>query len=351
MSKAVSQEDVDAVAHFVEAVQELRRSPLLIEEYRDLRLVVRDKIAPPSPEGFPSPEHVSAMLIPFRRLWQEGDPCYFRKVVKILKKANPSMASLIDSFVYSDKTAVLPFFRDAPLSPSATITIWLNTKYMHVGKSASVGKYTRQDFERYEREMGKARFEFCFLQAVCEVSRSFRNLEGYCRMFLTDCREKGLNPSFTLADATDDDSIKRETPGYPAPQDTPAHRLWRLRRRRRYDGIARFLALLEPQEKENTDNEVLSRHITKSASFDDFVSSLCLRLEQVPNAYAVTDADITNFNGTIDAYHTAVKNMKSRRGFVAKRKDGSFLWSEDYVPILRDQYVELRAALLKEPFE
>ena len=52
----------------------------------------------------------------------------------------------------------------------------------------------------------------------------------------------------------------------------------------------------------------------------------------------------------IDNYPTVVKNRRSRRGFVGKRRDGALVWGEDYVPVLRDQYVEFRQALMREPF-
>ena len=62
MNSLPTQDEVDAVAFFVEALEELKRSPLLVEEYRNLGLTVTgNKMGRTLKGHFPSPEHVARM--------------------------------------------------------------------------------------------------------------------------------------------------------------------------------------------------------------------------------------------------------------------------------------------------
>jgi len=168
------QEEIDAIAHFVEAVQELRSSPFFIEEFRKLGIRFRVGASKGEIQGqFSSPDVVSGMLIPFRRLWQKGEPCFYHRVANLLKRYVPQQIGWIDSFVFSDKTCALskwPLLTPQILPPSDVIDLWLNTRYMHAGMSRRRGKFTRKDFEYHEKRMGKALFEYYFQAAVHDVA-------------------------------------------------------------------------------------------------------------------------------------------------------------------------------------
>ncbi len=61
--------------------------------------------------------------------------------------------------------------------------------------------------------------------------------------------------------------------------------------------------------------------------------------------------EIILFDSCLDHEKMASKNHKMRRGFIAQLQNGSFVWREDYVPILQDQYVEFREAMMVEHFK
>ena len=344
-----TQEEIDAVMHFREGVCELRQSPFFIEEFRDLCISIREDEPKKNIHGhFPDKKVVSDMLIPFRRLWLQGEPCYFHRVANIHRKFGiPSKH--IDLFVFSDRKSIIgsfPWFKEIALSPSDVINLWLNTFYFHTGKSIRHGQYSKKEFEQYKLAIGPVLFEFYFLEAVHEVGISFFNLDMCCRAFLEHFERVGRKPSFRLRVMDSDESlIERKTPGINLPGDTMSERLWRLRHRNKYEGLSRFFGLL------TMGNEILSAVISRSDSFDALIDDLGVHLEKVNDIAVFDTIDITHGSSAIDAYHTAVRNRRSRKGMVVKNRTGKFFWSEDYVPILRDQYVELREALRKEPFE
>ena len=73
-----SQDEVDAVAHFVEAVGEMRASPLLRKKYQALTL--RSSEIPGFPArvstDLPDQQTVAAVIVPFRRIWQVSEQCH-----------------------------------------------------------------------------------------------------------------------------------------------------------------------------------------------------------------------------------------------------------------------------------
>ncbi len=296
---------------------------------------------------FPDPSILRGMLVPFRRMWHQNEPCQYAKVSKILKRHVPDFRWFLDSLVFNgDRSALrqLPWFKDHPLSVSDVIDLWLNTRYHHVGKSPRCGRFTRADFDRFNREIGPVLFEFYFLSAVQEAGIAFFNIHQCAESFLRGCAAQGIAPSFALDAGESESNVQRATPGYTPEPNTPKQRVWRLRRRRHYDGFNYFLSLLDC-----TDQRVATL-VPDCASFDQFADRLGAVLTHTVDFSATHQEDCTHFGGCIDNYPTAVRNRRSRRGFVAKRRNGTLIWAEEYVPVLRDQYVEFRDAFLQEPF-
>lgn len=372
-----TQNEVNAVAHFVEAVRELRASPFFIEEYQNLKLSRRQGEPPANARGsFPDPNVVNAVLVPFRRLWQENEPCYYRKVANILKKHAQDEAEFIDSFVFSDNTSSIGAWlvgMGCRLTPSQVIKLWLNTKYMHTGRSATKGDYTREDLEQFQREVGSDALEFYFLQSVSEVAISFFNLQKlFCNNFLSECVERGIAPSFDFAMTSSvvEPNIHRHTPGFTPEENTPERRLWRLRRRRRYRAMAQLLEGVVQHRRESRERMVqalriwkhapepeeftfaeLAQEVTKSADFDQFIANAKLRLEQVPDQTSFNAHDLVFGCAVMDDMEFAWKHRKHRTGGLGMGIDGVFYHFGECMAVLRDQYQELRTALLREPFE
>lgn len=341
------QEDIDAVAHFVEAVQELRASPSFVEEFSNLRIRSWQGASNKEFQGdFPNPIVVEAMLIPFRRLWQPGQPCFYRRVAKILKKYEPKETPWIDEFTFTNKKSMLSrwsLLNPQELSPSDIIDLWLNTRYMHTGMSRRCGKFTRKDFEHHEQRMGKVLFEYYFLQAVHEVAVSFFNLGKCCEGFLLACEGRGLQPSFKMREPLQA-GVLRATPGLTIRGDSPADRLWRLKRRRRHQAVATFLSLTDLSD------ERLAKAVSTVETFDELLQALGITIEQREEIVLQKDNSIISMAGIVDSIDIVLQRRKPRTGWIAKNRSGRLCSSGDCVAILRDQFMELRNALLREPF-
>lgn len=348
MNDLPSQKELDAVGHFVEAVRELRRSPFFVEEYSSLRISMREGDPKENIKGhFPDPNILQGMLVPFRRVWQQNEPCHHMKVAKILKKHVPDFRCFLDSVVFNDERTVvrnMPWFRDVVLSLTDVINVWLNTRYLHIGKSSRHGRFTREDFDNLNSQIGPVLFEFYFLSAVHEAGISFFNILQCAESFFRGFTKQGLTPSFPIRSVYEDGNVERKTIGYTPDEDTPSKRVWRLRRRRHYDGFNHFLDLIGC-----TDASVASL-LTLSDSFDNFVKRSGIVLERTDDLRSLDKEDFTHFEGCIDNYPTVLRNRRCRRGFVVKRRDGTLVWEEEYVPVLRDQYTEFREAFSKEQF-
>ena len=138
--------------------------------------------------------------------------------------------------------------------------------------------------------------------------------------------------------------VERNTPGYTPQPDSPSQRVWKLRRRRHYDGFNKFLDLI------GFADNIVADLLTQCITFDDFVSKANVCLEYTDSVTTIDKKDFTNFGGCIDNHPTTVRNRRSRRGFVARLRSGILKWGEDYVPVLRDQYAEFRDAFMEEVF-
>ena len=342
------QYEIDAVAYFVEAARELRASPFFIEEYGTIGVSInlKEQNKKNLTAQFPNPHIVTAVLVPFRRLWLQDEPCNYKRVVNILKRYDPGQREFLDSITFDDKSFVFfqtKFFNDCKLSPCDVINIWLNTRYHHVGQS-KCGKFTRNDFDTFNNDISPGRFELCFLLAVYGAGKSFINILLYAEVFLESLSKKGLKPSFVLEYNLSEDNIIRKTCGFSCIGDTPEQRVWRLRRRNAYAGLAQLLTW--------TDISDLSaaQLLESCLTFDEFADKCGISLRQTENNTTFYQDNFTELSACIGHQVPAKGNDKCWKGLLKRYEDGKLICTEDYVPIIRAQYVRFRNAFLKEPF-
>lgn len=349
MKGVPTQSEIDAVAYFVEAVHELKISPYFMEEYWSLNISWQENDSKDQIRGkFPDPNIVKAALVPFRRVWLQSEPCNHTRVTNLLRRYEPAYGDFLDPILFDEKNSIAKGFewmKDCDLSPSGVVNLWLNTRYHHVGKGKS-GRYTRADFERYQEELGPVFLEFYFLQTINEIGVSLFNIEKCASRFLEILGHNGHKPSFKIAAITDS-SIERSTPGYTPEPDSPRQRVWKLRRRRHYEGVNRFFELTEFSD------ERLAVALMDCGTFAALVELFQLKFEHIDHFDERIQADkaVTAGAGCIDNHFAAVRNGRCRRGFIAKRTNRPFLIGEDYLAVVEDQYAEFRSAFLKEPFD
>lgn len=157
-----TQEQVDAIAHFVEAVRELKKSPFFVEEYSSLTLSMKEGATKDEVHAhLPDPNVMRGVIVPFRRVWQQNEPCNFTRVSNILKKHIPFFRVFIDPLAMDkshDAVNLFPSWKNNGLSYQDLIDVWLNTRFLHVGSSKKTGKFDRSDFEQLEGQIGMVLF-------------------------------------------------------------------------------------------------------------------------------------------------------------------------------------------------
>lgn len=348
MNGTPSQEEIDAIAHFVEAARELKESPFFKEEYSSLGLSMREGAAREEIKGrFPDQQIIQGAVVPFRRVWHQGEVCYHARVVNILRRYDPFYRSFLEPLLFKDEIYLSGSFewtRDCGLTPTQAIDLWLNTRYHHVGRGRP-SLPSRNDFDRFNESLGPVLFEYFFLQSLFEFGISLFNILQCAEGFLRDAEAERLRPSFELV-ITNDPRISRGTPGYTPPADSKHHRVWRLRRRDNYRGFSYFLDLTDLRD------EQVAGLLENCATFEQFTSGAGISLDYTDDfAMARETEDFNAMGGAIDNHSTAVRNGRCRRGFVGRRCDHSLAWGKDFVPVVADQYTAFREAFLREPFE
>ncbi len=352
MESIPTHREIDALAHFVETARELKGTAYFKEEHRSLSISRREGESDEQMRGkFPDMEIVRSAIVPFRRLWQEREPCNHRKVANILRRYVEEYRDFLEPLEFNDKTALagqlFEWTRNSGMTPSQVIDLWLNTKHHHTGRDNRAGKYTRDDFERFNKQLGPVRNEFYFLYSLNEVGTWFFNLLICASRYLEILAAQGHKPSFDYC-APEDSRIERSTPGFsPEPDGAPRQRVWRLRRRFHYDGVNRFFEITElPDDR-------VATLLSKCETFDALTEACRFMFEHTDDFEArfQQDESVNFMTGCLDNNFTVARNRKCRRGFIARRPGAPFLIGEDFLPIVREQYSEFRNAFLKEHFE
>ncbi len=228
-----TQEQVDAIAHFVEAIRELKQSPFFIEEYSSLTLsmkegATRDQVS----ANLSDPSVMRGVLVPFRRIWQQNEPCNFTRVSNTLKKHIPFFRVFIDPLAMDksqDAVNLFPSWKNDKLSYQDLIDVWLNTRFLHVGSSKKTGKFDRSDFEQLEKQIGMVLFEYYFVVAVWQFGIYFFNILPFAEGFISDLAQRGLAPSFSMINNASEIGVRRITPGFTPENETSTHQIWCLR--------------------------------------------------------------------------------------------------------------------------
>ena len=91
--------------------------------------------------------------------------------------------------------------------------------------------------------------------------------------------------------------------------------------------------------------------INDCVTFDEFIRYLNVRLEYMTDLTTLNQNEIVHYDHFSDHEKMADGNRKTRVVSIAQRYDGSIVWSEDSVPVLQDQYVEFRDAMMAEHFK
>jgi hypothetical protein len=346
MSEAVTQDEVDAVAHFVQAAKDLRASPIFTEEQCEISVAYNERGIT---YKVPDPRVRDAMAIPFRRIWQPGEPGRFERICNILRRRDLEWRSLIDFCKESCQHARKQF--DDPgedglgVTPEDVINMWLHCRLTHVGATTTKGKFSRSDFDRESTRLGEAKFEYLFLNACHRVGLCYINLLQVAEKFLSNqWASQGLKPTFVFEDdlaahgtraCKDGVWLERSTPGMTiAPDDLPA-RLSLLRRRRAFLGMDKLIRIL------SIDASYCIQLLQTSSAVGDFLELAGFAAETVDHV-SVVDGASSVYSVSDD--FADVQRYPWRKGSIA-RFGSEIRFAGQAREIVEEQFVRLKEVL------
>jgi hypothetical protein len=192
-----AQTDVDAVASFVEAANELDIEPFF---GKDEQFSFSGTGDGPATFHLGDRFHFRSALISFRRIWMPSEPSHWRDVIGILTRYGmPAeivnnatiQGQLIDALISRDAG----FLKD--ISGTQVIELWLNTVFAHGGIE---GKNKRADFESAVEKYGQGRFEYSFRTLIKHTGETFRFLSKNAAKPALDyfADQLSLQPSFRI---------------------------------------------------------------------------------------------------------------------------------------------------------
>lgn len=342
---APSTEELDAVALCVITARELRECRFFVEEHHQLSISFREGDPPEAIKAqFPDPDTVSAVLIPFRRLWMKGERCFHRYVANIIKRCCEQLRGRVDhSFsMNTDEVAKIPVLGGVDLSQRDVIDLWLNTRYMHVGTSGRKGRFTREDFHRLETQVGATLFEYHFLNSILHVGLLFFNILRDAEAFLKWCNSNGWRCGIDINAPEANPDVVRNTPGFEQVRDSKEQMAWRLRHRKKYS----FFAVLLEQKK-LSDADVV-RLVCEYDTFPKFCYKIGVGLEQISKPEDCNRNDIVFFSSVVDGYLTFDRLGRVRKGTLFVTRSGDVKWDDDWLELVSEQYLAFREALRED---
>jgi hemin uptake protein HemP len=198
-----TQEDVDSLAAFIEAAEELQQEPFFGPDEK-LTLGHNGKNYY---YNFGDRFHFRSALVSFRRIWLNDEASNFRRISNIICKFEGDESSALlwlpmirEEHERIEKVRISP---SNNLKNKELVDLWLNAVFAHnniVQKRKNPKHLDRIDFERFANELGYAEFEYSFRMAVRQFGLCYRNLlKCVAKPTLFKWSAKyDLNPSFKI---------------------------------------------------------------------------------------------------------------------------------------------------------
>jgi hypothetical protein len=254
-----TQDEVDSLAAFIEAAEELQQEPFFgPDEKLTLGHDGKNYYC-----NFGDRFHFRSALVSFRRIWLNDEASHFYRILKI-----------IDKYEHDDLavTLWLPMIRQQhqqtenhPVAQNSNFTnrqlvdLWLNTVFAHNNlnqKKRNPRFLDRIDFDRYAKQLDYAFFEYSFRMAVRHFGLCYRNLlKCVARPVLNLWKDKhGLTPSFNVGapfgyamEETTKDGVKitrKASSQYWNPE-SPEQKLNRFLSRREFNQLGNILKQMD----------------------------------------------------------------------------------------------------------
>lgn len=275
MKYPISQKQVNAIASFIEAAQELEIEPFFS---KDDKLLVQGVNSNKHIFTLGDRFHFRSALISFRRIWMPSESSHWKKVLTILGNSGlpEDLAALRDLHCIDEVLTSKAPFGIINTPPSQIIDLWLNTVFAHDGLE---GRTKRADFEAVVTKIGHAHFEYNFRLLTKQLGQQFIQL---AKMIAVPALEfyaetYKLKPTFKIGAAFGKKRRERTPEGHIIirqgsteffSEETLEARLFRLLDRHENNQLGSILKAMEA-----TKSEIL-RAILGAVSFRDFLTIL-----------------------------------------------------------------------------
>ena len=116
---------------------------------------------------------------------------------------------------------------------------------------------------------------------------------------------------------------------------------WRLRRRRKYDGLSVFLRALRLSDAD------VARLVGESGRFPEFCEAIGVVLEQC-DSFDLSQGGFSTSAGALDTQSNMIKLGRLRKGQFVLTDSGFVKWTGDWAELVSEQYLVFREVLLDE---
>jgi hypothetical protein len=211
-----SQRDVDCVASFVEAAEELAREPFFGPDEK------RSFSHGGSTQTFHLGDrfHFRSALISFRRIWMSGEISNFYTVYGILWRHAKSVEERLPllwarGFIQNAEKEKRNYPLTLEISGKDLVDLWINTVFAHGGGDEK-RRHKRVDFDRFVSQCGHAPLEYSFRMVVWNMGLQYIHVSNSCcRPALERWKaELQLQPSFQIGAAFGTSTRERTKEGH-----------------------------------------------------------------------------------------------------------------------------------------
>jgi hypothetical protein len=279
-----TQDEVDSIASYVEAVTELQTEPFFSRDEPRSIAGSGDKFTYRLGDRF----HFRSALITFRRIWMQGDPENFDHVCNLIWKYTTPPPNYflmaIRKGVRAELDAQPKWPQPLPVSGRLLVDLWLNAVFAHSGLRGS--KKLRHEFDALVERFGSGRLEFAFRHLVWSLGLQYQNLVQPAKNLVASWTEEfGIVPSFKLGSpfgrkrrerTTNGDLIIREGSSEFFSEESYEQRFVRILGRTDFSSLRAALEMLQFSDRE------LLPIVLKFDSYSAIVAESMLQLHLAP---------------------------------------------------------------------
>lgn len=331
--------EMNTVALFILAARELKTCRFWMEEHRNLKCFVEQGNGTPKVRYcFPDPETVAAAVLAFRKLWSDDEACYHATAKNVIYRHCPRLRCVIDD-CWHNTTGMLAFMsrqHGVDVPAGKIVGLWLNTRFLHIGKSRRKGRFTREEFKEIEAAVGPSRFEYCFLTCMWNYGVYVRNLANIAEAFLQWCDGNGWSPDLDVRPQEPSTDVQRGTPGFEQDGSPVEQLCWRLRRQNKYRAFA------DVADRLGVTDSSMAAHACRYDSFLSFCQSFGVGLGHDEELPLLSEEEVVYYGTTTDEHARCIELGRVRQGLWVLTRDQQIRWSGEWLDIVEEQYAIVR---------